>query len=113
MVKSNAERQAEYQRRLKQRLAQSVTPDDVLRAAQLEYGRWCEANPAEAKPWDDFAASFKGRRAGLWPRWVPESVDPRDYDDMAPEDAALCLKVAAVARAVRHPPAIDNPQGSG
>lgn len=83
----------------------AVTPDDVLRAAQIEHARWCRDNPAEAKPWDEFAASFKSKqRRGLWSQWVPVSLSAEDYADLAPDDAALCLKVAAVAHAVQFPP---------
>lgn len=97
---TNAERQREYRKRRKQ----GVTPDDVLRAAQIIYTDH-SSGKAGAKPWAEFAASFTGKRRDLWSQWVPDSIDPSDYpDDLSADDLALCLKVAAVARAVRFPP---------
>lgn len=101
MALSNAERQ----RRFRQRKAQAVTPDDVVRAARLMYEQFLAENSHEKlPPFDEWAAGLSGKRAKHWTEFVPDDPTPELYEDFAAEDAALLLRVASVVRAVRKPP---------
>lgn len=107
MVKTNAQRQAEYQRRRKDMLAQCVTPDDVRRAARLLYDD-AVRHAAEPQPYEEFlqAARKKSAKVGdFLLQMMSDSTDPEYYDGFAPDDAALLVKVAAVYRAMKYPPA--------
>lgn len=44
------------------------------------------------------------RARGLWRKWVPDKTDAEFYEDFAPEEAELLMRVAAVARVVKFPP---------
>lgn len=103
MVLTNAQRQARHRARLKALKETAVLPDDVWRAARLIYEDNARHDPS-APAWGEFVASLKGRQRALWAQWVPDDLDPAAYAGLAPDDAALCIKVAAVARAVRNPP---------
>ncbi|HKX77163.1 MAG TPA: hypothetical protein VJM34_01445 [Novosphingobium sp.] len=108
MVKTPAERQAEFRQRKQQRLDECVTPDDVRRAIRLIY-EYCRSQPGDrSPPWDEWLAHCQSRRgANSWFQMVPESDDPADYDDFALIDAVLLAKVGAVFKAMKVPVQAD------
>jgi hypothetical protein len=101
MVLSNKERQARYRQRLKEAADRGVTPEMVIKATRLSY----EYNPVDGQPpWDEFVKGCRGkRRRDDWQQFVPDDLDD-DYSEFG-DDAELMRKVAAVARAVKFPPA--------
>lgn len=107
MVLSNAERQARYQQRLKERMQECVTPEDVERAIQLIYELQASYFP-ETDPQPDFetwkASQATKKRGGNWYEMLPNEIDPEAYSDFAQSDATLLLKVAKVAHAMKYPP---------
>lgn len=106
MVLSNAERQARHRARMKELRETAVTPDDVVKAARLIYDGFAAEPLNGAAPFEEWVAGLRsqGRGGGLWMEFVPTSVEPDSYDDFPPDDAALLMRVAAVARAVKFPP---------
>ena len=102
MALSNKERQARYQRRLKERLAECVTAEDIVEAARLWYGLALEHDP-DALSFDDWLKT-KGARS-LWSQNLPYETDAEAYADLPPEQAELLLRVAKVVSAVLYPPA--------
>ncbi|KZY55399.1 hypothetical protein A3736_01870 [Erythrobacter sp. HI0063] len=108
MARTNAERQAAYQKRKSKRLAECVTPDDVIEAVRLMYEQFREDTPnEELPPFDQWLLGLRGQRgAKLWQGMggFTSIKVAEDVDNFAPQDAALLLKVAAVVRAINFPP---------
>jgi hypothetical protein len=104
MALSNAERQARYLDRLRSKAQQGVTPDEIVRAARLVYEN--QASDRHDISWEDWLALARQKRNRDWWRDIlPDDLDPEAYEDFATADAALLLRVAAVVRAVKFPPA--------
>lgn len=108
MARTNAERQAAYQKRKSKRLAECVTSDDVIEAVRLMYERFREDTPNEAlPPFNEWLSGLKGKAgAQQWQGVASFALidDAEDFDDFRPDEAALLLKVAAVAKAIQFPP---------
>ncbi|MBO9510599.1 hypothetical protein [Erythrobacter sp. A6_0] len=108
MARTNAERQAAYQKRKNQRLAECVTPDDVIEAVHLMYEQFRKDHPHEDHPpFGEWLSGLKGRKgAEQWQGMAPFQWirDAEDVEEFGPEEAALLLKVAAVVRAIKSPP---------
>jgi len=108
MARTNAERQAAYQKRKSKRLAECVTPDDVIEAARLLYEQHRKDAPDEAPlPFDEWLSSLRGKAgAASWQGMLPFEWlrDAEDVEDFDPDAATLLLKVGAVARAMKLPP---------
>lgn len=112
MVLSNAERQARYQKRLRERAALSqagVLPADIDRAVQILYeGIRQDQGDLSLPPWNEWVAGLdkkSAQKAGReWFELVPDRDDPEDYPDCIPlEDRQFLAKVGAVIRAARWP----------
>ena len=108
MARTNAERQAAYQKRKSKRLAECVTPDDVVEAVRLLHEQYRANTPDEAPPpFDEWLSTLEGREgAEAWQSAFPFALinDVEDLKAFDPDDAALLMKVAAVARAIQFPP---------
>ena len=108
MARTNAERQAAYQERKRKRLAECVTPDDVIVAVRLMYERFRADIPNEDHPpFEEWLSGLKGRAgAQQWQGIASFTLikDVEDTEDFSPDEAALLLKVAAVAKAIQFPP---------
>jgi hypothetical protein len=108
LVLSNAERQARFQKRLREKAVQGVTPEMVDQVARIMWERARE-NDSSMPLWDDVLAgvgSKKGR--AVWAdfmSWLGWSVpDEADLIEEHGEDAALVRKVLLVLQAVVRPP---------
>lgn len=110
MVLSNAERQARFQKRLRERAALSqigITPADIDRAVQMFYEA-CRHDDPSLPPFAEWLADVERRAAGkagsMWQEMVPESGDPEYYHDhLSEEDRLFLAKVGAVVTASRLP----------
>lgn len=104
---TNAERQALYKQRLRERAENGVTPEMVLRAAE---GFWnaSRRDDPDLPPFSERIAecrTIKGRK--LW--WddfeqMSRLADDEDTREWLGKDADLILKVAAVLRVAVEPP---------
>ena len=107
MVLSNAERQARFQKRLRERAAAGagVTPEMVREATAIFYKRVCEYE-GEPADWAAFLARCRKRRNGnSWAEMVPNDVQPDAYDWIEDErERELIERVATVTNAVLNPP---------
>ena len=108
MVLSNAERQARFQQRLRERAAVGVTPEMVAKATRLSFEAWVEGEGASEKDppsWEKLLAKArKPRLAGQWQQFVPADPDD-DYTEFG-TDARLMRAVARVAASVLRPPKV-------
>lgn len=102
---TNAERQAQYKRRLREQAANGVTPDMIVRATKLSFDDWAK-DENETLSWDQILAkSRKPGHAREWQQWVPSNLND-DYAEFG-VNAPLMRSVAQVASAVLNPPAED------
>lgn len=103
---TNAERQALFQQRRKERIEKCVTADEVVEAARLLW----EAHAADPLnriegTWDDFVQRCRSKRgSGSWLEMLPDSADPEDYDGFTQPERALLSRVGAIVRAVKYAP---------
>jgi hypothetical protein len=109
MVLSNAERQARFQKRLRERATLGVTPDMVIKAARLAFDDWMRVDgesEGDPRSWNGILTEARKRgKAHLWLEWVPTNPDC-DYSEFN-DDAPLMRAVARVAAAVLRPPKAD------
>lgn len=110
MVLSNAERQARFQKRLREKATQGVTVEMIDQVAALTWERHRKDDP-DLSPWDEVLASC-GTKAGLraWEfhlqglaTWIPAESDA-DLAEAFGGDANLVRRVGAVLQAVLVPP---------
>lgn len=105
MALSNAERQARYQQRRKQRVGECVTSDDVVRAVRLLYEKQARFPENRLPPFEDWLAEQRKKKGGGgWRDMLPDDPDAETYVDFAANDAALLVRVAKVVHAMRFPP---------
>lgn len=106
MVLSNAERQARFQQRLRERLASGVTAEMVVKAAKLTFAAWMKENGAFERDnltWEKLlAGGTKSLPANRWQQFVPADPDD-DYSEFG-NDAPMMRRVANVAASVLRPP---------
>jgi len=103
---TNAERQAQYQRRRRERIEKCVTADEVVQATKLLWKTYASdpLNQVEGT-WDDFLKRCRSNRGhNAWLEMAPDSADPEDYDGFDATDRALLARVGAVVRAVKRAP---------
>lgn len=106
MAVSNAERQARYRQRLKQR-ASGVTVDDIVRAARLMHALAKEEDGDNELPdWDDLLHDL-AKRPSNWTQWLPEDPE-KSYSPFGP-NAQFMRSVAKVVDAVFNPPPPQTP----
>lgn len=87
-------------------MAECVTADDVERAVRLLYDYTAQFPDNGMPPFDEWVAEQRKKKGGgSWRDMLPDSIDPLDYEDFAPNDAALLLKVAKVVHSMHNPPA--------
>lgn len=109
MALSNAERQARYQRRAKQRLTECVTPEDVVQAAKLMYDDFTKYELGDQPSFDEWRAKQSNKRvAAGWREMLPDTGDIAQYEDFAAKDASLLSRVGAIIAATNRPPAVDD-----
>ena len=104
MALSNAERQARYQERLKRRMAECVTPDDVRDAVRIQSEQFA-ALPENRlqQSFDEWLAEQRKLKRSKWRYFVPDDPDPENYEGTETE-RALLAKVGAVMLAATIPP---------
>lgn len=108
MVLSNAERQARYRQRLKEAADRGVTPEMVVKAAQLIHETVAKDDPSLGS-WEDALAFYRSRKGRTaWRDAFEWLGDPSDFGD----DGPMMERVLAVVRAVLEPPLIAE-QRSG
>jgi len=103
---TNAERQAQFQRRRRERIEKCVTPDEVVKATRLLWEAYASdpLNQIEGT-WEDFLKRCHSNRGhNTWLEMAPDSADPEDYEGFDGEDRALLARVGAVVCAVKRPP---------
>ena len=109
MVLSNAERQARFQQRLRQRASSGVTPEMVIKATRLAFESWVAeagAYEREVPTWANMLAGARKRGyASRWQQWVPCDVAD-EYSEFG-ADAPMMRAVAKVVAAVLGPPDAD------
>lgn len=105
MALSNAERQARYQQRRKQRDSECITSDDVVRAVRLIYDEQARFPENRLPPFEDWLAEQRSKkRGGSWRDMLPDDPDSETYVDFSADEADLLIKVAKVVRAMHFPP---------
>lgn len=114
MALTNAERQARYQKRLRERAALAsagIAPEDVDRATRLLYEaiRDDEGPGTAMPPWSDWLASLSkvapAKARSAWEHMVPDRAEPDYYPDrLSPEERQFLARVGAVIDASRRPP---------
>ena len=106
MAMTNAERQAQYKQRLRDRAAKGVTSEMVIKAAKLNFEAWVKEYGAferEPPSWEKFLAEArKCGKASFWQQHIPAERDD-DYSEFG-EDAPMMRAVARVAASVLRPP---------
>lgn len=107
MVLSNAERQARFQKKLRERLSSGVTPDMIVRAVKIVFFKSAEDDPS-LPAWEEWLKTAHAKRgSGMWRdavenlRWCRTPDDVQEYSQA---DAELLLRVGAVVRAASEPP---------
>jgi hypothetical protein len=106
MVLTNAERQARYQRRLRERVANCVDADEIVAVAKLIHERESDGD-VTADSWEDLLAACRQKKnRGSWPNCLPADTDPDGWRQLgySDEEADRIVRVAAVVRAVLYPP---------
>lgn len=102
MALSNAERQARYQARLKQRAKVAITPDDVVEAVRLLYEDFRKHE--DCPPFAEWMAEQATKKRNNWAGFLPYDTHPDTYEDFSAKDADLLIRVAAVRKAMLTPP---------
>ena len=105
MVLSNAERQKLWRQRRNDLASRGVTPEMVVEAANKLWTRLAGEDPSLGS-WEEMLANARTKRGrGVWIDMFPDRPLDDDDREFYGDDFDLIAKVAAVAHALRWPPA--------
>ena len=103
---TNAERQARFRERIRDKANSGVTAEDVRRAVRICYEAFC-ADVGQEADFEGWLAQVRKRKGTgtAWREFLPHSANPAEYwDHLSADDRAFLAKVGAVSLAVLEPP---------